>query len=76
MTRRARFDRCSDVRGVTPSERLKVRGHAKDRRYFGDFSGTIIVPLTPIGRLDAAEQRLDATIKAIQVVRSPLERFY
>jgi hypothetical protein len=34
------------------------------------------VPLTPIGRLDAAQQRLDATIKAIQVVRSPLERFY
>jgi hypothetical protein len=34
------------------------------------------VPLTPIGRLDAAEQRLDATIKAIQMVLSPLERFY
>src|SRR5262249_57251714 len=34
------------------------------------------VPLTPIGRLDAAEQRLNATIKAIQIVRSPLERFY
>jgi LTXXQ motif family protein len=34
------------------------------------------VPLTPIGRLDAAEQRLDATIKAIQIVHSPLERFY
>src|SRR6516225_11362773 len=34
------------------------------------------VPLTPIGRLDAAEQRLDATIKAIQFVRSPLEKFY
>jgi LTXXQ motif family protein len=34
------------------------------------------VPLTPIGRLDATEQRLDATIRAIQVVRSPLERFY
>jgi hypothetical protein len=34
------------------------------------------VPLTPIGRLDAAAQRLDATIKAIQVVRTPLERFY
>jgi len=34
------------------------------------------VPLTPIGRLDAAEQRLHTTIKAIQVVRSPLERFY
>ena len=34
------------------------------------------VPLTPIGRLDAAEQRLDATIKAIQIIHSPLERFY
>jgi hypothetical protein len=34
------------------------------------------VPLTPVGRLDAAEQRLNATIKAIQIIRSPLERFY
>ncbi len=34
------------------------------------------VPLTPIGRLEAAEQRLDATIKAIEVIRPPLERFY
>jgi hypothetical protein len=34
------------------------------------------VPLTPIGRLDAAEQRVDATIKAIQIIRAPLERFY
>jgi len=34
------------------------------------------VPLTPLGRLDAAQQRLDATIKAVQVVRAPLERFY
>jgi hypothetical protein len=33
-------------------------------------------PVTPIGRLDAAEQRLDATIKAIHILRSPLERFY
>src|SRR5262249_25562048 len=33
-------------------------------------------PLTPVGRLDAAEQRLDATIKAIHILRSPLERFY
>jgi hypothetical protein len=33
------------------------------------------VPLTPVGRLDAAEQRLDAMIQAIQIVRSPLERF-
>jgi hypothetical protein len=36
----------------------------------------VSVPLTPIARLDAAEQRLDATIKAIQMVLSPLERFY
>ncbi len=35
-----------------------------------------LVPLTPVSRSDAAEQRLDATIKAIQIVRSPLERFY
>jgi hypothetical protein len=34
------------------------------------------VPLTPIGRLDAAEQRLDATIKAVAIVHSPLEHFY
>jgi hypothetical protein len=34
------------------------------------------VPLTPVGRLDAAEQRLTATIKAIQIIRSPFARFY
>jgi LTXXQ motif family protein len=34
------------------------------------------MPLTPIGRLDSADRQLDATIKAIQIVRSPLERFY
>src|SRR4029077_8380313 len=34
------------------------------------------IPLTPIGRMDAAEQRLDATIKAIQMLLSPLEKFY
>ena len=33
------------------------------------------VPLTPVGRLDAAEQRLAAMIQAIQIMRSPLERF-
>jgi LTXXQ motif family protein len=33
-------------------------------------------PLTPVGRLDAAKQRVDTTIKAIQIVRAPLERFY
>jgi hypothetical protein len=34
------------------------------------------VPLTPVGRLDAAEQRLAATIKAIQIIRTPFARFY
>jgi hypothetical protein len=34
------------------------------------------VPLTPVGRLDAVEQRLNATVKAIQIVRSPLKSFY
>jgi LTXXQ motif family protein len=34
------------------------------------------VPLTPVARLGAAAQRLDATLKAIQIVRSPLEKFY
>jgi ABC-type transporter MlaC component len=34
------------------------------------------VPLTPFARLDAAAQRLDATIQAIQIVLSPLEKFY
>jgi len=34
------------------------------------------VPLTPVGRLDAAEQRLSATIKAVQIIRSPFARFY
>jgi hypothetical protein len=34
------------------------------------------VPLTLIGRLDAAERRLEATIKAIRMVLPPLERFY
>jgi LTXXQ motif family protein len=36
----------------------------------------VSVPLTPAGRLDAIEQQLNATVKAIQIVRSPLERFY
>lgn len=34
------------------------------------------IPLTPVGRLDSAEKRLDAMIQAIQIVRSPLEKFY
>jgi len=34
------------------------------------------IPLTPLGRLDAAQQRLDAMIQAVQIVRSPVEKFY
>jgi len=34
------------------------------------------LPLTPTGRLDAAEQRLEATIRAIQIVRPTLRKFY
>ena len=33
-------------------------------------------PLTPLGRLDAVEKRLDATIQAIQIVRPPLATLY
>ena len=33
-------------------------------------------PLTPVGRLGVAEQRLEAMIRAVQIVRSPLERLY
>jgi hypothetical protein len=33
-------------------------------------------PLTPVGRLSAAEQRLEAMIRAVQIVRSPLGRLY
>jgi hypothetical protein len=34
------------------------------------------VPLTPTGRLDAAEQRVDATIKALEIIRGGLANFY
>jgi LTXXQ motif family protein len=34
------------------------------------------VPLTPVGRLDAAEKRVGAMLEAIDIVRSPLANFY
>ncbi len=34
------------------------------------------IPLTPIGRLDAVQQRLDAMVQAVQLVRAPAEQFY
>lgn len=34
------------------------------------------VPLTPIGRLDAAKRRVDATIRALEIVRGGLANFY
>ncbi|HMK90846.1 MAG TPA: Spy/CpxP family protein refolding chaperone [Methylocystis sp.] len=33
-------------------------------------------PLTPVGRLDAAEKRLEATKQAVQTVRQPLTKLY
>jgi hypothetical protein len=33
-------------------------------------------PLTPVARLDAMEQRLEATQQAITIIRGPLERLY
>jgi hypothetical protein len=33
-------------------------------------------PLTPVGRLEAMEQRLKATLRAVTTVRPALERFY
>jgi hypothetical protein len=34
------------------------------------------VPLTPVARLEAAEARLEAVIKAVDIVHDPLQRFY
>ncbi len=34
------------------------------------------VPLTPVSRLDAAQQRVEAMIQAVETVRPPLERLY
>ncbi len=34
------------------------------------------VPLTPVGRLDAAQKRLEAMVQAVQIMRSPLQTFY
>ncbi len=69
--------------------RQKIRATADQQAALGDLSAAMSqasdiiksscptsVPLTPIGRLDTADQRLEATIKAVQVVRAPLERFY
>ena len=35
-----------------------------------------VIPLTPLGRLDTVEKRLDAMVEAIQILRSPLDKFY
>ncbi|MEJ2376256.1 MAG: Spy/CpxP family protein refolding chaperone [Pseudolabrys sp.] len=34
------------------------------------------VPLTPVGRLDAMQQRLDGMIRALGTIRTPLDDFY
>ena len=35
-----------------------------------------VISLTPLGRLDTVAKRLDAMIEAIQILRSPLDKFY
>src|SRR5262249_5963484 len=80
------------AQGVTnlPIDQIRQTVHptADQEAAFEDLSATSALasdiikscpasaPLTPVGRLDAAEQRLSATIKAIHILRSPLERFY
>src|SRR4029453_13642333 len=34
------------------------------------------VPQTPLGRLDAAQKRIDVMIQALAIVRGPLDNFY
>ncbi|MGD0533536.1 MAG: Spy/CpxP family protein refolding chaperone, partial [Methyloceanibacter sp.] len=34
------------------------------------------VPLTPVGRLDALEKRLNSMVQAVQIMRGPLQTFY
>lgn len=34
------------------------------------------VLLTPLGRLDTAQKRLDGMIQAVGIVRTPLDNFY
>ncbi len=34
------------------------------------------VPLTPVGRLDGLEKRLNTMVQAVQIVRGPLQAFY
>jgi LTXXQ motif family protein len=69
--------------------RRTVHPTAEQDAAFGDLSTAIsqasdaiksscpsTVPLTPLSRLDAAEQRFDAVIKAVQIVRTPLAKVY
>jgi hypothetical protein len=35
-----------------------------------------VVPMTPVGRLEAMIGRLQATLEAVRIVRPPLEKFY
>jgi ABC-type transporter MlaC component len=80
------------AQGVTnlPIDQIRQTVHptADQEAALEDLSATSLVasdiikscpasaPLTPVGRLDAAEQRLDAAMQAIHILRSPLERFY
>ena len=34
------------------------------------------MPLTPVGRLDALDKKLNSMVQAVQIVRGPLQAFY
>jgi hypothetical protein len=59
---------------VTDLERLKAASSQSNEILKASCPSEI--PLTPLGRLDAVEKRLDAMTQAVQVVRGPLDDFY
>ena len=59
---------------VTGLEHLKAASSQANDILKASCPGEI--PLTPPGRLDAVEKRLDAMMQAVQVVRGPLDDFY
>jgi hypothetical protein len=59
---------------VTDLERLKAASSRSNDILKASCPSEI--PLTPLGRLDAVEKRLDVMMQAVQVVRDPLDDFY
>src|SRR6516225_9814746 len=61
-----------DALAETKLETLQLCAASSQASHVVKSSCSTSAPLTPVGRLDAAKQRVDTTIKAIQIVRSPL----